>query len=75
MNHFHNSPSFKKMQGFKTKVCVILDYLSFCNMLFSQKLKLTAEKQYMIRTECAEILLLLQKKLTHRQVFVNSTTK
>ena len=34
--------------GFKTKVCVILDCLSFCNMLFSEKLKLTAEKQYII---------------------------
>ena len=43
--HFQNSPSFKKMQGFKTKVCAILDCLSFCNMLFSQKLKHTVEKQ------------------------------
>ena len=46
--HFQNSQSFKRMQSFKTKVCVILDCLSFCKMLFSQKLKLTAEKQYII---------------------------
>ena len=46
--HFQNYPSFKKMQGFKTKIWVILDCLSFCKMLFSQKLKVTAEKQYII---------------------------
>ena len=46
--HFQNSPSFKKMQGFKTKICVILDCLSFCNMLFYEKLKLTVKKQYII---------------------------
>ena len=39
---------FQKDAGFKTKVWVILDCLSFCKMLFSQKLKVTAEKQYII---------------------------
>ena len=43
IKNFQNSSSFKKMQGFKTKVCVILDCVILdCN----SSLKLTAEKQY-----------------------------
>ena len=34
LKQFRNSPSFKKMQGFKTKVCVTVDCLSFCNVIF-----------------------------------------
>ena len=47
---FPNSPSFKKIQGFKTKVCVILDCLSFCDMFISQKLKFIAKKSIYIIT-------------------------
>ena len=74
--HFQNSPSFKKMQGFKTKICVILDCLSFCNMLFYEKLKLTVKKQYIITDGMRwDVFYCYRKKWTHRQVFVNGTTK
>ena len=74
--HFQNSPSFKKMQGFKTKICVILDCLSFCNMLFYEKLKLTVKKQYIITDGMRwDVFYCYRKKWTHHQVFVNGTTK
>ena len=48
LKHFQNSQSFKKMQGFDTKVYLILDCLNLCNMIFSEKMKFRAEKIYII---------------------------